>query len=45
MTPLLLDPGIKEVAQGDWFCKSCLKYSNDVASNVEIEACGGFVTL
>ena len=38
-----LDPPLKQVPDGDWFCKECRGYSEAVSSDVEIEACDGFV--
>jgi hypothetical protein len=38
-----LTPRLKRVPKGDWFCKTCVEYNQDVSSDVEIEACEGFV--
>ena len=38
-----LDPPLKQVPDGDWFCNECQGHSDAVNSDVEIEACDGFV--
>lgn len=38
-----LNPPLSEVPEGDWFCKSCKEYNDDVSSDVEIEVCDDFV--
>lgn len=38
-----LNPPLNEVPKGDWFCNRCADHNKEVASDVEIEACGEFV--
>jgi len=38
-----LNPPIRRVPDGDWFCEKCQSYDSDVSSVVELEACDGFV--
>ena len=38
-----LDPPLKRIPEGDWFCDKCNAYDSDVSSVVELEGCDVFV--
>ena len=38
-----LDPPLRSVPEGDWFCDACHAYDDDISSTVDVEGCGEFV--